>query len=75
MRKDGIESYREAVSYICYISGISATVQLVVIPFLKRANSFTGFAFLLFYGIYDICNQNEMVSGCVYGKMYETASR
>jgi len=31
MRKDGIENYREAVSYICYIYGTGKAMLKVVI--------------------------------------------
>jgi len=37
--------------------------------FKKRANSFAGFALLLFNENLDICNPNQAISGCAYGKI------
>jgi len=30
---------------------------------------FTGFVFLIFYGLCDICNQHKLMLGCAYGKV------
>jgi hypothetical protein len=37
--------------------------------FKKRANSFTGFALLIFYENLDICNPNQAIAACAYGKI------
>jgi len=39
------------------------------IVFQKGQILLTGFAFLIFYGFYGICNQHELISGCVTGKI------
>ncbi len=46
------------------------------ITIFNKGNSiFGGLPFLHFCNKYDICNQQEIASGCVYGKMNETATR
>jgi hypothetical protein len=37
--------------------------------FKKRANSFAGFALLLFNENLDICNPNQAIAACAYGKI------
>ena len=40
-----------------------------MISFFKKTNPFFGYAFLIFYGLYDIFNwHNKVDSGCYLGK-------
>ena len=52
-------------------SDMSDILDLIAYPqFSIGQILFRGFAFLLFCGFYDICNQHEVTSGCCFGKIF-----
>jgi len=60
--------HQTIVVAITEISDRLLDLNIIVISFFNRQIFFRKFSFLIFYGLYDICNQCKLASDCCFGK-------